>query len=143
MTHEIFYCTDFGRRRERWISPLVLEYLGFVLPLWARIYLRKRNFDLVGELLACAGYLGIGLAPQVFDALLDHQQPDGSFPGPEGAGSGLPRGQGGEDIVSKYHTTLVALMAISSREAMGLRSSATPISCPGGANRCPESPRAE
>lgn len=114
MTHEIFYIADFGRQPHR-IPEELREYLGWFLPSWLEIYLRKENFDILSELLMVNEYAGLKVPTEMYwGELFRAQFEDGSVHPPSHAGRGLISEDDSaefRDFLSKYHTTLVAGIA--------------------------------
>lgn len=114
LTHEIFYMTDFGRQPFG-ISAELGEYVKWFMPSWLEIYMRKKNFDILSELLMVNIYTSTKAPSEKYwSALFDSQFEDGSVSPPSHAGRGLiSDGDSTEtrDFFSKYHTTLVAGMA--------------------------------
>lgn len=118
VTHEIFYATDYGGHPAG-VAGELGDYLRLWLPVWLRIYQRRRNFDLFAELLMCAGYLGFADIHEAgLPALLAEQMPDGAFPGPAGSAANLitsatPGARA--HFLRNYHTTLVGILALTAR----------------------------
>jgi hypothetical protein len=125
-THAIFFVTDFGRE-PFCLSNVDLAYLNAALPRLLEYYLRKRNWDLVAELLIClqaTGLAGVSAYNAGWDLLLSAQEEDGSFPGPTGdqrrrlwaevEGRNDDGDVAWRRFYSNYHTTLVSLMACRS-----------------------------
>ncbi|UFR00762.1 hypothetical protein KBP30_06045 [Streptomyces sp. Go40/10] len=128
MTHEVFYLTDFGRRPEALTTPGVSAYLAFWLPTWLKCAQEAGNQDLAAELLMVGTCMAEPVGSPGLSELRAWQRTDGSFPGPSGAGSGLPCRDGDtarRRFLSTYHTTLVALLALTA-------DSWAPCRCPGG-----------
>lgn len=119
ITHEVFYLTDFGLRPLE--NPEVDDYLRVWTPYWAERFLADGDDDLSAEFAmvsACLHHDDAADAPAVSTRLLSsvlaHQMPDGSVAGPEGAGSFLHASDdtpARRRFLSRYHTTLVVLMA--------------------------------
>jgi hypothetical protein len=117
VTHTLFYLADLGLKP---ISAITRDQRPRVLWTVARLlglYLRRRDWDLVGELLLgcqCLRWAPHLLYAAAWDALLDAQLPDGSIPGPPPR---EPAGQrGGGDPADRlfeesYHTTLIGALA--------------------------------
>lgn len=115
-THEILYVTDFGLQLHR-LPRAAQAYLAFSMPLWIDIFIDRRHWDLLAELLLCAACIGI-VVPLYAACILEEQQAvDGSFPGPKGAGREIPaRGVREQYFKKRYHTTLVAMLALAAQQ---------------------------
>jgi hypothetical protein len=83
LTHEVFVPYDFGGDlNARFFSPEDKTYLRRALAIQAARYLRQRDVDVLGELLACLRYLGSTDLPvyrEGLEALLASQRPNGAF----------------------------------------------------------------
>lgn len=115
LTHEVFYLTDFGRRKSKAPSEVV-AYIDCWAPAWISYYSEKRDWDLVGELILVGQCLDMPWSNSALDLLIENQQIDGSIMGPTGAGNRLVRANDTEvrkEFLSKYHTTLVGALALS------------------------------
>jgi hypothetical protein len=129
ITHEVFYAADFGRLSCRFPDEII-RYLELWVPVWARYYVREKNWDLVAELTMVADCLG----DFVWDndplpTLIAQQTGDGHIPGPVGAGALLMSGSETKEqagFFGIYHTTLVSAMAVALRQrpSVGTRASA-------------------
>lgn len=134
LTHAIFFGVAFGTRPP---PRLLLERrpaLAATLSTLLVTFSLDRHWDLVGELLLCWECMGLVETPiyrQAWAAFLEQQHDDGAFPSPdrrlpsepvEGAPDPDPVRRG---FASRYHTTLVALMALSCRKGQ-LRRAYTP-----------------
>jgi Domain of unknown function (DUF6895) len=121
ITHEVFYLSDFGFKVIK--DKLLLQYLRTWIPYWSKIFAKEDDCDLVGELAmvgSCIGLVNTSEHQQSMSWLLKHQSPDGSIPGPKGAGLFLENWRdspGRRRFLGRYHTTLVTMMAV----AMSLR----------------------
>ena len=119
------------------MSHKVRIYCESATPRLLKYYLWKRNWDLVGELLivlhAINGQKG-NLWREAWALLLRAQETDGSYCGPEGDSGdeyrelhrGVDESEGGRahdeawgEFLERYHTTLVALLAV--RICFGVR----------------------
>lgn len=116
-THEIFYISDFGSK-EVVIDDANRKYLKLILSSWAEIYCEESNYDLLSEVIMCASYLGfLDIANFWVTILLEHQRPDGHFPGPSGSASDIIHEDMDErrgNFLRNYHTTIVGCLALLS-----------------------------
>jgi hypothetical protein len=118
-THHIFYLTDFGRFPER-VNEATSAYIELWLPVWAAQARAESNWDLLGELLLVALYRRLpDNVGDLADGFFSMQADDGSFPGPPAGSATLGRFSQleAETFYSVYHTTLVAILALSARAA--------------------------
>ncbi len=86
LTHEIFAYTDYGTKPLLGLSDAERQYLLRVLPFFTVFYAAWNNLDLVGELLAClsaADMRSTWAYQEGVRVLLERQNPDGSFGGPD------------------------------------------------------------
>lgn len=86
LTHEIFAYTDYGTKPLLDLSDVERLYLLRVLPFFTVFYAAWNNLDLVGELLAClwaADMRASWAYEEGIRVLLERQNPDGSFGGPD------------------------------------------------------------
>lgn len=113
LTHQIFVAFDYGAKREQTrFTDGELKYLDQVLPELSDVYLGKKNWDLLAELLTCMVYLQQTGKPEfktAMTALLAAQNPNGSW----GEYERL-RKKYGNDVNLKYylHTTGVVIEAL-------------------------------
>ena len=127
ITHVLFFLTDFGRAETQCLSDADRSYLRDALPRLTEYYVRRRDWDLSGELLVCLKAAGLTDLPIYRDAwllLLASQNEDGSFSGPDRpirdngefeTGSGVATAAYDHErnyFWRNYHTTLVALLSI-------------------------------
>lgn len=123
ITHTLFYLADLGRRPIRAIPPEDLPAVSWTVGKLLGLYLRRRNWDLVGELLLscqCLRWTPRLIYEAAWESFLAAQLPDGSIPGTlrhERYTAEL----GGRDEADRlfsenYHTTLVgSLVGLSIR----------------------------
>ncbi len=130
ITHTVFFLSDFGRRQPKVMLEKVRVYCRSAIPRLLEYYLWKKNWDLVGELLIVMKELSIekgSATGEAWTLFLKAQEGDGSVCGPREASDEDYRelhrmraetdASGGRDeewkaFVERYHTTLVALLAI-------------------------------
>lgn len=115
ITHEIFYATDFGRK----LDSLNADHRAYVktwLPVWMGYIHRQSNWDVFGELVTVAKFVG---EDAIYDMgcslLLQAQHSNGVFPGP--APPKPPVGSEKEwnrsYFLDHYHTTFVGIIALA------------------------------
>jgi hypothetical protein len=110
LTHQIFVAFDYGAKRSQSrFDGADLAYLTTVLPVLTSAAQRKRNWDLMAELMTCMVYLRMTEGPvfqSAMAALLTAQNDDGSWGDYERA-----RPRYGEYTEAKYylHTTAVVI----------------------------------
>ena len=115
LTHEVFYLTDFGRRMDL-CDEQTLAYVNCWGPVWSDYFLKRRDFDVLGELLIVADCLGLSWASHFRQELLGAQRSDGAFPGPKRAGQQLAKpldSPARTAFLGCYHTTLVVVIYLS------------------------------
>jgi hypothetical protein len=86
LTHEIFAYTDYATKPLLGLSEAERLYLLRVLPFFTVFYAAWNNLDLVGELVAClwaADMRASWAYEEGVRVLLERQNPDGSFGGPD------------------------------------------------------------
>jgi hypothetical protein len=116
LTHAIFYTSDFGLKSIIKLPKLRLLNIKSSIEELLAIYLRKKNWDLVAELLLCCYCLRSFPSPIyniAWKMLLNAQRKDGSIPGP------YFHNEQKKDIKNfdryyfeeNYHTTLVTALA--------------------------------
>jgi hypothetical protein len=121
ITHAIFYYTDFNQRGSEF-APADLDYMNGALPYLLAFYVRKRNWDLVGELLICMFLVSIHnrehaneLYKLGWSCLQEAQHKDGWVAGPLFSMEAYVKceAKGKREYLFKknYHTTIVALIA--------------------------------
>ncbi len=113
LTHQVFVAFDYGAKRlQTRFNDKELRYLDTILPPVTLTYQKKKNWDLLAELLTCMVYLKISDKPE-FDnalkALLAAQNENGSW----GSYERL-RNKYGQYTDAKYylHTTGVVIEAL-------------------------------
>jgi hypothetical protein len=124
-THACFFLYGMGTR-----CPVPAFLPGPVatrrtLALFLVTWCLERDWDLVGEFLLCwecAGLPDTEISLRAWDAFLRQQKDSGAFPGPERRGGKPSPGEStdyhaGTAFDRQYHTTLVAVMALSCRLA--------------------------
>jgi hypothetical protein len=126
VTHEVFYASDFGRSGIS-LPENVIKYLRLWVPVWAREYVTRGNWDMAAELIMVADcipdFLWDDGDPLL--VLLMNQTESGQVAGPAGSGSLLQDGSETAEqklFFSVYHTTLVAAMALGLRQHVDRRS---------------------
>lgn len=114
ITHALFYLTDFGRC----VAPVLdgdhLLAVRWIIETLLGLYLRRRHWDLVGELLLdcyCLHWYPDIIFTLAWEILMEAQLADGSIPGPrfsEEHLSLLPDSQKMQYCFEQnYHTTIV------------------------------------
>jgi hypothetical protein len=119
ITHGFFFLGNFGlRSMSGLLSPSQTMHMQWVLDCLLGMYIRARNWDLVGELLIschCLRHTNSDLYAPSWQALLDAQWPSGALPGPyfvPEKASALSGPEHDNYVFDKcYHTTLVAALA--------------------------------
>ncbi|MDA3645149.1 hypothetical protein LZ318_27150 [Saccharopolyspora indica] len=107
ITHTVFYLTDWGARPDR-VPSMIADYLDLWLPVWSAECVERRQWDLLGELLATDACLPEpALDGASWGGLAAAQAPDGALP----AIGEMPAGDAGEVFELVYHPTLVAAFA--------------------------------
>lgn len=114
ITHTLFYLTDFGKRSTPALSGEHRSTVHWLIETLLGLYLYRKHWDLVGELLLdcyCLHRYPDILVPIAWEAVWRAQLPDGSIPGPRFS---APRLEQMDDEQGKqycfeqnYHTTLV------------------------------------
>lgn len=114
ITHILFYLTDFGRSPSSILHGEHLTTIQWMIETLLGLYLRRKNWDLVGELLLdcyCLHWYPDTVFDLAWKAIRNSQLPDGSIPGPrysqeqrETLDSSASRDYCFEE---NYHTTIV------------------------------------
>jgi hypothetical protein len=116
ITHPIFYLTDFGLTPSQ-IPLNDLPAIKWTLHMLLGIFLRARNWDILGELLMCAyclQYFPSTLYEVSWDAILDSQDSRGFIPGPnQSPMTDAEKISAAQIFFDNYHTALVIAMACS------------------------------
>lgn len=117
ITHALFHCSNFSFNSPQGISKSEVLNVRVVLDSLLAMYVYRRNWDLVGELLLsrhCLGDMGPTFSGLAWRALLDAQWPDGAVPGQYFNAQELERLKGAAKrkylFETCYHTTLVAAL---------------------------------
>jgi hypothetical protein len=117
VTHAIYYLTDFGGRPLVGLTASSLKSLQVRVAYLLGMYIHRRNWDLVGELLIACLCLPFPLTrvhEVAVAALLGAQWADGMVPGPfykPRATGDVASSKSSEDLMADcYHTTLVAAL---------------------------------
>ncbi|MFL5693849.1 MAG: DUF6895 family protein [Ktedonobacteraceae bacterium] len=114
ITHTLFYLTDFGRCSAPMLDGEHISTVRWIIETLLGLYLRRKHWDLVGELLL--NCLCIDWHPEIifetaWETLLKFQLPDGSMPGPRFSEEQASKKEGEQKIQycfeQNYHTTLV------------------------------------
>jgi hypothetical protein len=114
ITHTLFYLTDFGRASAPMLAGEHLSTIQWIIETLLGVYLRRKHWDLVGELLLCC--LCIHWYPDIiftlaWEALMKNQLPDGSIPGPRFSEEQASKKEGAQRkqycFEQNYHTTIV------------------------------------
>jgi hypothetical protein len=111
LTHSIFYLTDFGEKSISHKKRDIIEHS--ILTLCVKNML-VGDMDLLGEYIINILNLNIetNICKIAFMELLNSQNKDGYFPGPERGGKHKVKNNSKNLFRINYHTTLVAIMAI-------------------------------
>ncbi|HTK06687.1 MAG TPA: hypothetical protein VL485_05940 [Ktedonobacteraceae bacterium] len=114
ITHTLFYITDFGRSTTSVIAGDHLLAVHWLIEILLGVYLRRRNWDLVGELLLdcyCLHWYPDIIFTVAWECLLEAQFPNGSIPGPRFSVEQLAQMQDSQQVrycfEQNYHTTIV------------------------------------
>jgi hypothetical protein len=117
ITHDVFYLSDWGCSPVRGLSPAVRRRTSRTVDELLGMHVYARHWDLVGELLLAAHFLGntrTGFYRCGWHALHDAQEPDGAVPGPTyDAGEVEARAEEQRRtylFTECYHPTLVAAL---------------------------------
>jgi hypothetical protein len=118
ITHDVFYLSDWGCSPVRGLSDSALRRTGRTVNALLGMHVYARHWDLVGELLLAAQFLG-DTDSDVFrcgrQALRDAQLEDGAVPGPAydpGEADARDPNERREYVFKEcYHPTLVATLA--------------------------------
>lgn len=118
VTHALLYATDFGATLPACIDAAELRAIRLYLEQLLGLYLCKRHWDLVGELIASCRFVRHqpDLLSAGWQALLRAQLADGSVPGVdyEPARDCAENAQRSAYVfATNYHTTLVCMLAAS------------------------------
>ncbi|MGH7866050.1 MAG: DUF6895 family protein, partial [Candidatus Dormibacteraceae bacterium] len=116
--HSVLYMTDFGQRQDYWPARYPVSKANYILSVLLEFYHAEEQLDLVAELLAAMGALGVPMAGQVSEGLsllVDMQRADGSLVGPlhlvSTDASPVDRRHPYPEWLERYHTTIVAALA--------------------------------
>lgn len=114
ITHTLFYVTDFGSQPASVLPKEQIPTVQWMIGALLGVYLRRRNWDIVGELLLnclCLRWYPPIVFDVAWDSLLQAQLPDGSTPGPLFSQEERQKLDEAEqrayDFKHNYHTTLV------------------------------------
>lgn len=123
LTHALLFSVGFGTRPP---PPHLLFSASRLRPILSMLlvsFCQERHWDLVGELLCCWECLELGqdfIVAQSWASFLKQQKPNGSFPGPRTQESDQTLNGEASSASSgfshHYHTTLVAVLALSRRQ---------------------------
>jgi hypothetical protein len=121
LTHVIIFQTDYGCHPPSVIQPAGLSDLLATLMILSA---QERDWDILGEFLLCWDCLGLeqhAITAAGWRLFLAAQQQDGSFLGPESRRSAEREKSCEEQVFrARYHTTIVAVIALSLRQARRL-----------------------
>ncbi|QUH03883.1 hypothetical protein HUO13_26440 [Saccharopolyspora erythraea] len=107
IAHTVFYLTDWGARPEQ-VHHEIADYLDLWLPVWIEECIERRQWDLLGELLATDACLPQpALDAESWQHLAVAQTPDGALP----VTGNVPTGDADDVFELVYHPTLVAAFA--------------------------------
>jgi hypothetical protein len=117
ITHIIFYLSDFGFKKITTMSHKDKQLIHWSLANLIGIYLHKRNWDILSELLLschCLHWYPYPIYKCAWECLLNSQRSDGSIPGPCYY-SEMSQRMGPEEaknyFINNYHSTLIAAIA--------------------------------
>jgi hypothetical protein len=117
ITHTLFYLTDFGRCSMIKLDGEHLAKVCWIIETLLGLYLRRKHWDLVGELLLtcqCLHWYPEIIFEMAWEALLEAQLADGSIPGPRFSVEQLSSMDSVQKISycfeQNYHTTIVNAM---------------------------------
>jgi hypothetical protein len=118
ITHTVFYLSDFSTSRIRVLGPSDVKRVAWIVEQLLGMEIRRRNLDLVGELLLAEHSLRQGQSPFYaigWRALERAQWHDGAVPGPRldlQRATDLEEAERGDYLFEQnYHTTLVAALS--------------------------------
>jgi hypothetical protein len=114
ITHTLFYLTDFGRCSAPMLAGEHLSMVRWMIETLLGLYLRRKHWDLVGELLLnclCLDWRPEIIFETAWEMLLKFQLSDGSMPGPRFSEEQVSKIEGEQKIQycfeQNYHTTIV------------------------------------
>ncbi|GHO83150.1 DUF6895 family protein [Dictyobacter formicarum] len=114
VTHTLFYLTDFGRSSSPILQGDHLATIQWSIETLLGLYLRNKNWDLVGELLLdcyCLHWYPGTVFDLAWETIRKHQLPDGSIPGPRYSQEQRDKLDSTASIhycfEENYHTTIV------------------------------------
>jgi len=114
ITHTLFYLTDFGRSSATMLNGDHLLTVRWIIETLLGLYLRRKHWDLVGELLLtcqCIHWYPKIIFEMAWETMVKFQLPDGSMPGPRFYDEQLSKIDGLQKIhycfEQNYHTTIV------------------------------------
>lgn len=86
ITHTIFYLYDFGLEKNEVKAKINVEYTKWIIKYLLGLYIVRKNYDVIGELLLCCRCLNYFPYPFYnfgYNSIICNQQPDGAILGPE------------------------------------------------------------
>ena len=130
ITHVLFYVSDFSARKIEFLAPQEIDYVHDAVCHLVGVYLRRKNWDLVGELLMAERCLRktSRFSVMAWRHLMEAQHPDGRMDGPYL--EKLADHERDEEHLFEtcYHTTLVSALASAVGRRRDQPSSAMPLS---------------
>jgi hypothetical protein len=121
LTHDIMFLAGFDRMPGVVLDLLDRPNLQTVLADLIVRFASEAHWDLLGELLLCWDCLRLPQSDRVYRSgwalLLAQQSSDGSLPGPPSPKNApVDTAADGERFANRYHTTLVAILALAAQE---------------------------
>jgi hypothetical protein len=113
LTHTVFFMTDWGAQPHG-LPAAERAYVAEWGPRWMDAFRLQRHFDLYAELAAVLCCVEAPVPPEAESVLASAQEADGGVPGPADRIAERTRGIEDPDrrrFVSRYHTTLAAMLA--------------------------------
>ncbi len=128
ITHVLFYLSSFGRQNLDTMLGAQLAHVSALIELVLGIYVREKNWDLVGECLMCSWLLKQPPSPvteAAWEGLLSAQHPEGYITGKsyDPLSPELAQAETAAAYIFKrnYHPTLVAIMVFSLYHAINIK----------------------
>jgi hypothetical protein len=116
ITHVIFYLSDYGAKKIYIRADHLIEKIKWNVTALMGLYLRKKNWDILAELLLCCHFINWFPYPiyeVAWNAITSAQRLDGTIPGPYAINgkSDIDPEDKENYFIQNYHTTLLTLLA--------------------------------